>query len=671
MNTQEAKVRIEKLRKEINRYRYLYHVLDREEISEAALDSLKNELQKLEDHFPKFITKDSPTQRVGGSALGEFKKVKHSKPILSLVDGFSREDIEAWEERNQKLIGGAAMRYVAELKFDGLAIVLTYENGLLVRAATRGDGIFGEDVTQNVKTIESVPLALEHARSPRAKRALRGRFEIRGEVLMSKKAFEQVNREQQKAGLPVYANPRNTAAGSVRQLNPSITARRKLDCYAFEILTDIGQQTHEEVHDLLRALGFKTSPYVASCATLADVQAYLRAWEKKRESLSYNTDGAVIVVNDIKQERKLGSVGKAERWMIAYKFPAEQATTVIEDIHVQVGRTGRLTPVAALRPVFVAGSTVSRATLHNEDEIKRLGVKIGDTVIIQKAGDIIPDIIQALTNLRTGKERAFRMPTQCPMCHSRVVRRDGEVDAYCSNPKCFAVARERLYHFVSKPAFDIDGLGPKSIDQLLDTGTILDAADLFTLKEGDLQPLERFAEKSAANFVRSIQQRKHIPLARFLIALGIRHVGEETSFDLANAFGTLEEIMKAAEEDFSRVREVGEVMAQSIVSFFGNSDHRAFIAKLLRNGVQIENLKAPQGQSRIAGKTFVLTGGLETMTRGAAKQKIREHGGGVSSSVSSKTGYVVVGADPGSKLEKAKKLGIPILTEKEFCKLFD
>lgn len=669
MNKRDAKTRIEKLRQEINHHRYLYHALDRQEISEAALDSLKNELQKLEDQFPEFITKDSPTQRVGGVALGEFQKVKHTKPILSLVDAFAREDLEAWQERNQKFLDGGALHYFAELKFDGLAIVLTYEDGLLTRAATRGDGTFGEDVTQNVKTIESVPLALLQAKSAAAKRALHGRFEVRGEALLSKKAFEAVNREQERAGLPLYANPRNTAAGSVRQLDPKITARRKLDCYAFEILTDIGQETHEEVHELLRALGFKTSPYVQPCATLADVEAYLRAWEKKRDTLAYNTDGAVVVVNAIAEERRLGSVGKAERWMIAYKFPAEQATTVVEDIQVQVGRTGRLTPVAYLRPVLVAGSTVSRATLHNADEIKRLGVKIFDTVIIQKAGDIIPDIVQALTKLRTGKERAFHMPTRCPVCRSRVIQRDGEVDAYCSNPTCFAVTREKLYHFVSKAAFDIDGLGPKSIDQLLDTGTIRDAGDLFTLKEGDLASLERFAEKSAANLVRAITNHANISLARFVIALGIRHVGEETAIDLAERFGSLNALINASKEELLAVHEVGEVMAESIVTFFRDPANRAALEKLLANGVCIENPPKRQKNVAVAGKTFVLTGGLTTLTRDEAKQKIRSGGGDVSSSVSSQTNYVVVGADPGSKFVQAKKLGISTLTEQEFLKM--
>lgn len=671
MNTNDAKTRIEKLKKEINRHRYLTHVLDRQEISEAALDSLKNELQKLEDQFPEFITKDSPTQRVGGKALDEFQKVKHTKPILSLVDAFSKEDLEAWEERNRRLLPSAErMEYFAELKFDGIAIVLTYENGLLIRAATRGDGTAGEDVTQNIKTIESVPLVLEDASAnAAAMRARRGRFEVRGEALMTKKAFEAVNKEQEKAGLPLYANPRNTAAGSVRQLDSSVTARRKLDCYAFEILTDLGQKTHEDVHAILRDLGFKTSPYVQKCATLADAETYLTTWEKKRDTLPYNTDGAVIVVNDIAQERKLGSVGKAERWMIAFKFPAEQATTVVEDIQVQVGRTGRLTPVAYLRPVLVAGSTVSRATLHNADEISRLGVRIGDTVIIQKAGDIIPDVVQVLEGLRTGKERTFHMPKKCPMCHSAVAQRAGEVDSYCSNPKCFAVARERLYHFVSKAAFDIDGLGPKIIDQLLDTGTIRDAADLFTLKEGDLESLERFAEKSAANLVRAIGARAKIPLARFVIALGIRHIGEETSYDLANTFGSLEKISNATEEDLSRVHEVGDVMVKSIVSFFKDAQTRALIAKLLKNGVHIENPKVAKAAMHLAGKTFVLTGGLETLTRDEAKQKIRAAGGNVSASVSAQTDYVVAGADPGSKFAKAKKLGIPILTEQQFIHL--
>lgn len=665
MTKSQAKERIAKLRTEIDHHRYLYHVLDRQEISEAALDSLKKELQDLESEYPDLITPDSPTQRVAGKPLAQFTKVPHTKPILSLVDAFTEEDVQEWEERNRKLLGATSLAYFAELKFDGLAIVLTYVDGRLETAATRGDGRVGEDVTPNIRTIESIPLRLSHGKSAAARRAAHGRLEVRGEVILTKKAFEKINEEQGKADKAKYANPRNTAAGSVRQLDASITARRQLDFYAFDILTDVGQKTHEEVHDILKDVGIKTSPYTSSCKNLDAVQSFLKQWQEKRKKLPYNTDGAVVVVNDIAMERKLGSVGKAERWMLAFKFPAEQATTVVEDIRVQVGRTGKLTPVAILRPVLVDGSTVSRATLHNADEIERLDVRIGDTVILQKAGDIIPDIVHVLPNLRPRTAKKFAMSAQCPVCRSRVVKRDREVDHYCSNPHCFAASRRALYHFVSKSAFDIDGLGPKILDQLLAKGVIRDAADLFTLKEGDLEPLERFAEKSAANLVHAIHERRRISLSRLLIALGIRHVGEETAIDLAHHFGSLDRIMHARADELAAVYEIGEVVAESLVHFFADERNRAFIAKLLKH-ITIENPPKRKVNPDVAGKTFVLTGGLESMTRDEAKQKIRAAGGDVSSSVSKQTDFVVAGSDPGSKYDKAKKLGVAILSEKEF-----
>ena len=664
----EAKIRIEKLKKEIRHHRYLYHVLDKQEISDGALDSLKRELAQLEKQYPDLQAKDSPTQRVSGKPLDKFEKVQHTRPILSLQDAFGFEELMDWEQRNAKIIESNKFSYFAELKMDGLAIVLRYQDGIFVKGITRGNGIVGEDVTHNLKTIESIPLKLEEA-AGKPGVALKGIFEVRGEVIMSKKAFSKANSEQARKGEPIFANPRNTAAGSVRQLDPKIAASRDLDCMVFEILTDIGQKTHQEVHQILKKLGFKASPYTKTCANLKVAQEFLANWEKKRQTLPYETDGAVLVINDIDQEKRLGSVGKAERWMIAYKFPAEQATTQVEDIKVQVGRTGTLTPVAYLKPVRIAGSTVSRATLHNKDEIKRLGVRIGDTVIVQKAGDIIPDVVEVLPKLRSGKEKKFQMPKNCPVCGSKVVKKSGEVNHFCSSKTCGARRREQMYHFVSKKAFDIEGLGPKIIDQLYDAGLIQDSSDIFLLQEDDLKPQERFEEKSAQNLVESIEDSKKISLSRFIIALGIRHVGEETAIDLANNYSSLNNLMKASHEDIVSVYDIGEVVAQSIASYFQDQKHQNFVKRLLSRGVKIQNPEHTPKKKELVGKTFVLTGTLKHLTREQTKQKIRQAGGSVSSSVSKKTDYVVAGEGPGSKHDQAKRLGVKIIDEPELFRL--
>ncbi|HLD27932.1 MAG TPA: NAD-dependent DNA ligase LigA [Patescibacteria group bacterium] len=663
MTKQEVSKRIEKLKREIEHHRYLYHVLDKEEISDAALDGLKHELYELEQRYPELITPDSPTQRVGGRPLDKFEKVHHSKPILSLEDVFNIEEAAKWTEKNQKIAAGQ-YDYFCELKLDGLTVVLTYQDGVLVSGATRGDGVVGENVTQNLKTIESIPLKLNQSGPDK----LPKKFEVRGEVVMTKKVFEAVNRQQAKNGLPPFANPRNVAAGSIRQLDPKITAARKLECYAFEIITDVGQKTHQQVHEILKSLGFKTSPQSQPCRDLREVEAYLKKWEKKRQELAYQTDGVVIVVNSIDLEKRLGHVGKAERWMAAYKFPAEQATTTVEDIKVQVGRVGTLTPVAVLKPVRVAGSTVSRATLHNQDEINRLDVRIGDTVIIQKAGDIIPDIVRVLPNLRSGSEKKFKMPAKCPICGSNVVKPAGEVNHYCSNKKCFAVEKEKIIHFVSKKAFNIEGLGPKIIEQLINEGLIASAADLFNLTEGDLEPLERFAEKSAQNLITAIQASKQNSLPKFIYALGIRHVGEETAIDLAGRFGSLEKIKSASLAELEAIKDIGGVIARSLYDFFQNRDNLDFLDKLKTAGA--EPVKAKFKKSgKLAGQTFVLTGSLDSLTRDEAADKIRLAGGDVSASVSQKTDYLVAGAEPGSKFAKAKKLGVKIIDEKEFLNL--
>ncbi len=658
-NKKEAQERIEKLKKLINHHRYLYHVLDKQEISESALDSLKKELFDLEQKFPDLITEDSPTQRIGGKPIKAFKKFRHPERMTSFNDAFSAQDMQDWQERFLKLLPENEKQkidYYAELKIDGLAIELIYENGILKTGSTRGDGMVGEDITENLKTIEAIPLYIEEKK----------RVVVRGEVFITKKEFQRVNKEQKEKGLPVYANPRNIAAGSVRQLDPSVTASRKLDSFSYELLSDFGQVTHEEKHKILKDLGFKTNKHNKYCKNLDEVIKFREHWIKEREKLDYEIDGVVVLINNNEIFEKLGIVGKAPRAGIAFKFPQAEATTKVLDIKVQVGRTGAMTPVAILEPVQVTGITISRATLHNEDEIKRLGLKIGDTVIVGRAGDVIPDIIKVLPELRKGKEKNFHMPENCPSCGTKLIKPEGEVLLRCPNKNCFAQKRRGFYHFVSRAAFDINHLGPKIIDKLLDEGLVADPADLFDLKEGDIAPMERFAEKSAENLVNAIQEKKEIDLSRFIYALGIRNVGEETAIDLAKHFGNIKKLKDANLEDIDLIHDVGPVVAKSIYDWFCDKDNLKFLEKL-ENKVKIKNLKIKN--LKFSGKIFVLTGGLETMGRDEAKAKIRELGGNISESVSKKTDYVIVGSDAGSKAEKAKQLGLKILSEKEFLSL--
>jgi DNA ligase (NAD+) len=673
MNKQEAKVRIEKLKKEIDHHRYLYHVLDVQEISEAALDSLKHELDQLEKQYPELITADSPTQRVGGKPLGQFQKVTHQTPMLSLVDVFSFEELRDWEDRNAKLVPNRQdLDYYAETKMDGLAVTLHYKNGIFVRGATRGDGKIGEDITNNLKTIEAIPLQLEIDKlSKSIQPKISGEVEVRGEAFMSKNVLEQLNKEQEKKKLPPFANPRNAAAGSLRQLDPTISASRKLSFMAYDLITDLGQTTHQEAHEIMKQLGFRSGEYNEHCRDIQAVEAYHEKIGKIRAKMPYWTDGVVVIVNTLSLFRRLGVVGKAPRGSLAYKYPAEQATTIVEDIQVQVGRTGALTPVAHLRPVKVAGSTVSRATLHNMDEIGRLDVRIGDTVILQKAGDVIPDIVNVLPNLRTGKEKKFRMPDKCPVCESKVVRREGEVAYYCSNKKCYAQQNEGLRHFVSKTAFNIDGLGPRILEQLAAADLVKDPSDLFDLQESDLEPLERFAEKSAENLVAAIKASKEVTLSRFIYALGIRHVGEETAIDLAQKFGSLEKLMDASLEELNAMHDVGDVMAKSVYEYFHDHHNRVLIKKLQDRGVRIASEKQVSAKAALTGKKIVVTGTLDSMSRDEAKARVRQAGGDWVSAVSKNTDYVVVGAEPGSKAEKAKKLGVKTITEKEFLGLLE
>jgi len=675
MKKEEAKKRIEKLKKLINYHRYLYHVLNRQEISDAALDSLKHELYKLEQQFPEFITLDSPTQRVAGKPLEGFKKVEHKFPMLSIEDVFSEEEIRDWEDYLKRLTPSQKFDYFAELKIDGFAISLVYKNGIFKVGSTRGTGTVGEDVTQNLKTIESIPLKLEiHGQLPskeieeKLKKLIKkGEIEVRGEVYMDIKDFERLNKQLEKRGEKTFANPRNLAAGSIRQLDPKLAASRPLKFLAYDVVTDLGQIKHSEEHQILLVLGFKTDKG-KECKNLDEVIDFWKEISKKREKFPFQIDGIVINVNDNSIFQKLGVVGKSPRGIRAFKFSPKQATTIIEDIKLQVGRTGAITPVAHLKPVEVGGVTISRATLHNEDEIKRLGVKIGDTVIVGRAGDVIPDVIQVLPELRTGREREFKMSKNCPICGTKLIKPEGEAIWRCPNPKCPAREREYFYHFASRGAFDIVGLGPKIIDRLLDEGLISDPADLFLLKEGDISQLERFAEKSAENLILAIQSKKKITLAKFIYALGIRNVGEETAQDLAEHFDSLEKLKKVSLSELQEVMDVGPVVGESIYDFFQKKRNLKFIEKLKKVRVEIIIEEKPKYQP-LKGKIFVLTGALETMTREEAKEKIRILGGEISESVSKKTDFVVIGKEPGLKFEKAKNLGIKTINEKEFLEL--
>ena len=683
MDKQQIKKKIAKLRDEINHYRYLYHVLDKAEISDAALDSLKNELAKLEVLYPEFITPDSPTQRVGGAPLEKFNKVKHSAPMMSIFDAFSPLDMQDWEKRLEKIIPGQKFSYYAELKMDGLAVALIYEKGKFILGATRGDGETGEDVTQNLKTIEAIPLILRRPIETELKniglsnesikkvyQAIdSGRFEARGEAIISTKVFQELNKQYKKQGRPELANPRNAAAGSIRQLDSKLTAARKLDCHIYSLATDFNLKYHEEEHELAKLLGFKVLKQNKYCKNLEEAIKFHDYWEKNRDKVPFDCDGVVTVVNDLSLWPKLGVVGKGPRYFMAYKFAAEQATTIVEEVVWQVGRTGVLTPTAHLTPVKVYGVTVSRATLHNLDEIKRLGLKIRDTVIIERAGDVIPKVVKVLPNLRVGHELEIKPPKQCPICSGAVEKVAGEVAYRCVNKKCYAVNLRNLTHWASRNAMDVEGLGPKIIEHLIKEGLVKDISDFYNLTVGDLMPLERFADKSAENLVAAIAAKKEVDLARFIYSLGIRHVGEESALALAKHFGSLEKIIAASLDEINSIYDFGEIMAKSAYEWFHDKNNLELLARLEAAGVRVKNLKLTAKNLKLDGKIFVLTGGLERLTREQAKAKIRELGGDISSSVSKNTDYVVTGSEAGSKLDKAKKLGVKIIDEAEFMKL--
>ncbi|HEV8677311.1 MAG TPA: NAD-dependent DNA ligase LigA [Candidatus Paceibacterota bacterium] len=664
--SKETSERYRNLVRELNRHRHLYHVLDAPEIPDQAYDKLEQELLEIEQEHPELIAPDSPSHRVGGAILPQFKKVTHKVPQWSFNDAFTPEDIRAFDARVRKNLGVAhAVEYDCELKIDGLKIVFTYEKGILKNAATRGNGLVGEDVTHNVRTIESVPLSLSRPVD----------LIVEGEVWMSEKSLERLNREREKAGEPKFANPRNAAAGSIRQLDPKIAASRGLDTFIYDVAQSSEEipDTQEKELEYMRELGLKVNPHHETVPSEGGAIAYWEKWKTKSKTQGYWIDGVVIKVNERKYQEALGYTGKAPRFGIAFKFPAQQVTTKVEDIVLQVGRTGVLTPVAHLTPVSVAGSTVSRATLHNEDEISRLDVRVGDTVVLQKAGDVIPDIVQVLPELRTGKEKKFVWPKVVEECGGKgeIERVPGEAAWRCKDLNSFAVARRKFRHFTSRGALNIEGLGESTVDALLESNLVASFDDFFTLKEGDLLTLEGFADVSAKKLIASIKKvAERVELARLIAGLSIPHIGEETGFLLARHFKTLDDLASAKEEDIANIKGVGEVMGRAIAVWFRISDNKKMLARLKKR-ITIANpeYKENSGNLPLSGKTFVLTGTLASMSRDEAKKKLRDLGADVASSVSKNTYAVVAGEEAGSKLDKAEELGVKILTEQEFLKL--
>ncbi len=652
---EEVRRRIEELRQQIREHNYRYYVLDDPVISDAEYDALMRELMALEEQHPELVTPDSPTQRVGHEPVSGFAPVQHAEPMLSLANAFSPEELEAFRERVERQVG-RAVSFVCELKIDGLSVSLDYQEGIFVRGATRGDGRTGEDVTANLRTIRSLPLRLNEPRT----------LNVRGEVFINRADFLAYNEERKRAGENLFANPRNAAAGSLRQLDPRLTAQRPLDIFLFAVESRLhGElQTQGEALAFLRSLGFKVNPHYRICRSFTEVLEFIREWEGKRSTLPYEIDGIVIKVNEFALQQELGTTARSPRWAVAYKFPAEQVVTKVRRIIVQVGRTGALTPLAELEPVTVAGSTVSRATLHNEDIVRERDIRIGDYVVLQKAGDVIPEIVRSLPERRDGSEVIFQMPDQCPSCGQPVVREPGEAAVRCVNSECPAQRLERLIHFASKGALDIAGLGPAIVGQLLEAGLVRTPADFYRLKEEDLLQLERFGPKSAENLIAAIAESKKQPLARVLYGLGIRFVGEEVAREVARAAGSFQRLMELSREELLAIPAVGEKIAQSILNFFALPENRALVQELMALGVASEAETAPRGQV-LAGLTFVVTGRLEGFTRSEIEEFLRSLGAAVTSSVSRRTDYVVAGPGGGSKLVKAAELGIPVLSEQE------
>ncbi len=673
MNREEAKIRIEKLKEKIKELNYQYFVLDNSEVEESVRDSLKRELIDLEGQFPEFITPDSPTQRVGSALSGKFDEVKHTVPKKSLADVFSFEEIWEWYARIEKLVMGK-IEFVCELKIDGLNITLMYERGEYKRALTRGNGVFGEDVTHTVKTINSLPLTLNEPID----------IEIAGEVFLPKKDFENLNLEQEKKGLPLYANPRNTAAGTIRQLDPRVAASRNLEAF-FYSLEDIENhsehvKTQEETLQYLRKVGFKVEKHFKQMSDIEGVIKYCEHWTAKRDELPYEIDGIVVKVNNLEQQKAMGFTAKAPRFAIAYKFPAKQVSSQILEVIFQVGRTGAITPVAIMTPTFVAGSTVSRATLHNADEIAKKDIRVGDSVIIQKAGDIIPEVISVLTDLRTGHEKPVQFPHNCPVCDQPVSRKEGEAAHYCTNSNCPAINKESVSHFVSKKGFDIEGLGEKVVNQLIDEGLIEDPADIFHLDRESILKMDLFKDKRADNLLASIEKSKTVSFERFIFSLGIRYLGEQGSYDFAkfivqksgkDHFEICDFIRIAGElslDEIKNIDGVGDKVGEALHQWCNEEKNIQYLEKLAKVGVKLD-VSSLQSTGALLGKSFVLTGTLETLTRDQAKNLIKQNGGKVHSSVSKDTDFLVAGEAAGSKLKKATELGITILSEENFKKM--
>ncbi len=665
--TTAIKKEIAELREKIRHHEYLYYVADDPEISDAAFDRLMNRLKELEAAHPQLVTPDSPTIRVGGTPREGFTTVRHARPMLSLDNAFSYDALRDWDRRVREGSGREDIEYIAEHKFDGLSISLQYEDGVLVRGVTRGDGATGEEVTPNVKTIRSIPLRVDAAILKKVK--LPDTFEVRGEVMMTRKSFDALNRQQEQSGGKLFVNPRNAAAGAVRVLDPAITANRRLDFFAYYLFVDgkVPFAKHSDSLLALKQMQFRASDDWKLCDGIEKVTAYCEAWDSKREKLPYDIDGVVIKVNSTPLQNELGFTAKAPRWAIAYKYPARQESTVVNDIIVQVGRTGTLTPVAVLEPVQVGGVTVSRSTLHNMDEVERLGVHIGDTVLIERAGEVIPHILKVV---KEGKPRkAFHMPKECPECGSAIHKVEGEVAYRCVNAACPAKRKESLLHYAGRHAMNIDGLGDKIVDQLVDRGLVKDVADLYSLKLDQVANLDRMAEKSAQNLIEEIDASKKNPLSRLIYALGIQFVGERTGQLLAEHYSSIEDLAAAKAEDLEAVPEVGPKVSASIAEFFSEAANRSILKKLYKAGVRPTAEKRELKSQKFAGKSFVFTGGLNNRSREEAAELVLQHGGKISSSVSKKTDYVVVGTDPGSKYDKAKELGVAILSEAEFEKL--
>ena len=662
---------MEALREKIRHHEYLYYVLDRPEISDAEFDKLMRKLKDLEAAHPELITADSPTQRVGGEPREGFVKAPHSSPMLSLDNTYSEEELRDWERRVHELSGRTDVDYVCELKLDGMSLALIYEGGKLVRGITRGDGSVGEDVTLNVRTVRSVPLSIPKEKLKKA--GIPADFEVRGELLMPTAAFKKVNEERERKGLATFANPRNFTAGTVRQLDANVTAERRMDFFPYILL--VNGRTYFDRHwktlDALVAAGFKVNPNRRLVHTMEEVWAFIQEWEGKRESLEYEIDGIVVKVDRTGLQDELGFTGKAPRWAIAYKYAARAGITKLEDIRVQVGRTGKLTPVAMLAPVLIGGTTVRNATLHNMDEIERLGVKIGDWVQVERGGDVIPKVAKVIEDKEHPRgTRVFEMPEKCPVCGTKVVRTEGEVDYRCVNANCPAKLRETILHFASRGVMNIDGMGDALVTQLTERGLVKNVADIYKLSKDDLLSLERMGDKSAQNILDEIENSKKLPLERVIYGLGIRMVGERTAQFLAEHFGSMAALESAGVEELQNVNEVGPRIAESIVEFFGIAANRKLVERLREAGLTLRGQKKERG-TKLAGKTFVLTGTLAHFTRDEAKKMIEDAGGKVAGSVSKKTDYVVAGTEAGSKLDKAKELGVRVINEREMEKLLN